>query len=152
MLNKHMIHNYISDTSVFMSSFFIWIESIYHNFTLARRDNPTLSPLGSMAIIRPFKKTTFIIKIKQYSKTWSDAVWIMLMWRCHDIVSWWQRAALEACHKGWGTSVIIGVAAAGKEISTRPFQLVTGRTWKGTAFGGNKLTVIKSDPTVVQQV
>lgn len=48
------------------------------------------------------------------------------------------RAALESCHKGWGTSVIIGVAAAGKEISTRPFQLVTGRTWKGTAFGGYK--------------
>lgn len=55
-----------------------------------------------------------------------------------DFVSLWQRAALEACHKGWGTSVIIGVAAAGKEISTRPFQLVTGRTWKGTAFGGTK--------------
>ncbi|KAK8750351.1 hypothetical protein OTU49_014786 [Cherax quadricarinatus] len=48
------------------------------------------------------------------------------------------RAALEACHKGWGQSVIIGVAAAGKEISTRPFQLVTGRVWKGTAFGGWK--------------
>ncbi|XP_025199319.1 alcohol dehydrogenase class-3 [Melanaphis sacchari] len=48
------------------------------------------------------------------------------------------RAALEACHKGWGVSVIIGVAAAGQEISTRPFQLVTGRTWKGTAFGGWK--------------
>lgn len=48
------------------------------------------------------------------------------------------RAALEACHKGWGTSVIIGVAAAGQEISTRPFQLVTGRTWKGSAFGGWK--------------
>jgi len=47
-----------------------------------------------------------------------------------------KRAALEACHKGWGVSVIIGVAAAGQEISTRPFQLVTGRTWKGTAFGG----------------
>uniref|UniRef100_A0A8C9ESF0 Alcohol dehydrogenase class-3 n=1 Tax=Pavo cristatus TaxID=9049 RepID=A0A8C9ESF0_PAVCR len=47
------------------------------------------------------------------------------------------RAALEACHKGWGVSVIVGVAAAGQEISTRPFQLVTGRTWKGTAFGGN---------------
>eukprot|EP01023_Acetabularia_acetabulum_P009112 TRINITY_DN14028_c0_g2_i1.p1 TRINITY_DN14028_c0_g2~~TRINITY_DN14028_c0_g2_i1.p1 ORF type:complete len:463 (-),score=91.50 TRINITY_DN14028_c0_g2_i1:292-1560(-) len=46
------------------------------------------------------------------------------------------RAALEACHKGWGTSVVIGVAGAGKEISTRPFQLVTGRVWKGTAFGG----------------
>lgn len=48
------------------------------------------------------------------------------------------RAALEACHKGWGTSVIIGVAAAGQEISTRPFQLVTGRVWKGSAFGGVK--------------
>jgi S-(hydroxymethyl)glutathione dehydrogenase/alcohol dehydrogenase len=48
------------------------------------------------------------------------------------------RAALECCHIGWGTSVIIGVAGAGKEIATRPFQLVTGRTWKGTAFGGFK--------------
>jgi S-(hydroxymethyl)glutathione dehydrogenase/alcohol dehydrogenase len=46
------------------------------------------------------------------------------------------RQALECCHKGWGVSVIIGVAPAGKEISTRPFQLVTGRIWKGTAFGG----------------
>ena len=46
------------------------------------------------------------------------------------------RQALECCHKGWGQSVIIGVAAAGQEISTRPFQLVTGRVWKGTAFGG----------------
>lgn len=46
------------------------------------------------------------------------------------------RQALECCHKGWGVSVIIGVAAAGQEISTRPFQLVTGRVWKGTAFGG----------------
>jgi S-(hydroxymethyl)glutathione dehydrogenase/alcohol dehydrogenase len=49
-----------------------------------------------------------------------------------------QRAALESCHKGWGTSVIIGVAGAGQEISTRPFQLVTGRVWKGSAFGGWK--------------
>ncbi|CAD5224817.1 unnamed protein product [Bursaphelenchus okinawaensis] len=48
------------------------------------------------------------------------------------------RQALEAAHKGWGTSCIIGVAASGQEISTRPFQLVTGRTWKGTAFGGWK--------------
>jgi S-(hydroxymethyl)glutathione dehydrogenase/alcohol dehydrogenase len=46
------------------------------------------------------------------------------------------RIALEACHRGWGQSIIIGVAGAGQEISTRPFQLVTGRTWKGTAFGG----------------
>jgi S-(hydroxymethyl)glutathione dehydrogenase/alcohol dehydrogenase len=48
------------------------------------------------------------------------------------------RAALECCHKGWGESTIIGVAAAGEEISTRPFQLVTGRVWRGTAFGGVK--------------
>ena len=48
------------------------------------------------------------------------------------------RAALEACHKGWGVSTVIGVAAAGQEISTRPFQLVTGRTWRGSAFGGVK--------------
>jgi len=46
------------------------------------------------------------------------------------------RQALECCHKGWGESIIIGVAAAGQEISTRPFQLVTGRVWRGTAFGG----------------
>ena len=48
------------------------------------------------------------------------------------------RAALESCHKGWGESVIIGVAGAGEEISTRPFQLVTGRVWRGSAFGGVK--------------
>jgi hypothetical protein len=46
------------------------------------------------------------------------------------------RQALEACHRGWGVSTVIGVAEAGKEIATRPFQLVTGRVWKGTAFGG----------------
>ena len=48
------------------------------------------------------------------------------------------RAALEAAHRGWGQSVVIGVAAAGQEIATRPFQLVTGRAWTGTAFGGYK--------------
>ena len=48
------------------------------------------------------------------------------------------RAALEAAHRGWGVSCVIGVAAAGAEISTRPFQLVTGRKWMGTAFGGYK--------------
>lgn len=48
------------------------------------------------------------------------------------------RSALEACHKGWGESIIIGVAGAGKEIQTRPFQLVTGRVWRGSAFGGVK--------------
>jgi S-(hydroxymethyl)glutathione dehydrogenase/alcohol dehydrogenase len=46
------------------------------------------------------------------------------------------RVALESCHRGWGESIIIGVAPAGAEIRTRPFQLVTGRVWKGTAFGG----------------
>jgi len=48
------------------------------------------------------------------------------------------RQALECCHRGWGQSIIIGVAGAGEEIATRPFQLVTGRVWKGTAFGGAK--------------
>ncbi|AEM48406.1 S-(hydroxymethyl)glutathione dehydrogenase/class III alcohol dehydrogenase [Acidithiobacillus ferrivorans SS3] len=48
------------------------------------------------------------------------------------------RQALECCHKGWGTSIIIGVAGSGQEISTRPFQLVTGRNWRGSAFGGAK--------------
>jgi len=48
------------------------------------------------------------------------------------------RQALECCHKGWGESIIIGVAGSGQEISTRPFQLVTGRSWRGTAFGGTK--------------
>ena len=48
------------------------------------------------------------------------------------------RQALECCHRGWGQSIIIGVAEAGREIATRPFQLVTGRVWKGTAFGGAK--------------
>ena len=46
------------------------------------------------------------------------------------------RQALECCHRGWGEWIIIGVAGAGQEIATRPFQLVTGRVWKGTAFGG----------------
>jgi len=48
------------------------------------------------------------------------------------------RSALECCHKGWGESIIIGVAGAGQEIATRPFQLITGRVWRGSAFGGVK--------------
>ena len=48
------------------------------------------------------------------------------------------RPALECCHEGWGESTIIGVAGAGEEISSRPFQLVTGRVWRGSAFGGVK--------------
>jgi S-(hydroxymethyl)glutathione dehydrogenase / alcohol dehydrogenase len=59
------------------------------------------------------------------------------------------RAALECAHRGWGTSCVIGVAASGHEISTRPFQLVTGRVWKGTAFGGFKSR--KDVPRLVQQ-
>ncbi|XP_045462953.1 alcohol dehydrogenase class-3 [Harmonia axyridis] len=59
------------------------------------------------------------------------------------------RAALESCHKGWGVSTIVGVAGAGQEISTRPFQLVTGRTWKGTAFGGWKSR--ESVPRLVEE-
>lgn len=59
------------------------------------------------------------------------------------------RSALEACHKGWGVSTVVGVAPAGTEISTRPFQLVTGRVWKGTAFGGWKSR--DSVPKLVEQ-
>ncbi|XP_042906750.1 alcohol dehydrogenase class-3 [Parasteatoda tepidariorum] len=59
------------------------------------------------------------------------------------------RAALESCHKGWGQSIIVGVAGAGQEISTRPFQLVTGRVWKGSAFGGWKSR--ESVPKLVEQ-
>lgn len=62
------------------------------------------------------------------------------------------RAALECAHRGWGQSVVIGVAAAGQEISTRPFQLVTGRQWKGTAFGGYKSRVqVGRDPAEATQ-
>lgn len=58
------------------------------------------------------------------------------------------RAALECAHRGWGVSCVIGVAAAGHEIKTRPFQLVTGRVWKGTAFGGFKTQDV---PRLVQR-
>jgi Zn-dependent alcohol dehydrogenase len=60
------------------------------------------------------------------------------------------RDALEVAHRGWGESCVIGVAAAGHEISTRPFQLVTGRVWKGTAFGGWKSRT--EVPVLVQRV
>jgi hypothetical protein len=57
------------------------------------------------------------------------------------------RSALECAHRGWGQSCVIGVAPAGTEISTRPFQLVTGRQWKGTAFGGFKSRTEVLEPT-----
>ena len=57
------------------------------------------------------------------------------------------RQALEACHRGWGQSIIIGVAPAGAEIATRPFQLVTGRVWKGTAFGGARVPTCRKSST-----
>jgi len=60
------------------------------------------------------------------------------------------RNALEVAHRGWGTSCVIGVAAAGQEIGTRPFQLITGRQWKGTAFGGYKSR--SEVPKLVQKV
>ena len=60
---------------------------------------------------------------------------IATKYRLHVVIVF-QRAALEANHKGWGVSTIIVVAGSGQKISTRPFQLVTGRVWKGTAFGG----------------
>ncbi|KRX61471.1 Alcohol dehydrogenase class-3, partial [Trichinella sp. T9] len=62
------------------------------------------------------------------------------------------RDALETCHKGWGVSTIIGVAAAGSEISTRPFQLVTGRTWKGSAFGDYLRKKIKIDEFITHKM
>lgn len=60
------------------------------------------------------------------------------------------RDALEVAHRGWGESCVIGVAAAGHELATRPFQLITGRTWKGTAFGGWKSRT--EVPQLVQSV
>ncbi|XP_071077364.1 alcohol dehydrogenase class-3 isoform X1 [Desmodus rotundus] len=78
---------------------------------------------------------------------------LMFSAECTDFCVWshlcLQRAALEACHKGWGVSVVVGVAASGEEIATRPFQLVTGRTWKGTAFGGWKS--VESVPKLVSE-
>nr|Q06099.1 RecName: Full=S-(hydroxymethyl)glutathione dehydrogenase; AltName: Full=Glutathione-dependent formaldehyde dehydrogenase; Short=FALDH; Short=FDH; Short=FLD; Short=GSH-FDH [Candida maltosa]AAA34344.1 encoding formaldehyde resistance [Candida maltosa] len=91
--------------------------------------------LGATAFVNPTKLpegTTIVDKLIEMTDGGCD-----FTFDCTGNVGV-MRNALEACHKGWGTSVIIGVAAAGKEISTRPFQLVTGRTWKGAAFGGVK--------------
>ena len=73
-------------------------------------------------------------------KSWSSSLMAVLTTPLTVLVATFHvmRAALEACHKGWGQSIVIGVAASGQEISTRPFQLVTGRVWRGCAFGGVK--------------
>lgn len=86
---------------------------------------------------------TDVVNPKEYTKPIQDVIVEMtnggvdFSFECIGNVKV-MRAALECCHKGWGESVIIGVAGAGEEICTRPFQLVTGRVWRGTAFGGVK--------------
>ena len=95
------------------------------------------------AVAREFGATDFLNPTKHPDRSVQDVVVEMTdggvdySFECVGNVGV-MRSALECCHKGWGTSVIVGVAAAGTEIATRPFQLVTGRTWKGTAFGGYK--------------
>lgn len=94
------------------------------------------------ALAREFGATD-CINPKDYDKPIQQVIIEMTKWgvdhsfECIGNVNV-MRAALESAHRGWGQSVIVGVAAAGQEISTRPFQLVTGRVWKGTAFGGVK--------------
>ncbi len=86
---------------------------------------------------------TECINPKDHNKPIQEVIFEMTGWgvdhsfECIGNVSV-MRAALECTHRGWGQSIVVGVAGAGQEISTRPFQLVTGRTWKGTAFGGVK--------------
>ena len=93
-------------------------------------------------LAKEFGATDFL-NPKEYDKPIQEVIVEMTGWgvdhsfECIGNVNV-MRAALECAHRGWGQSVIIGVAGAGQEISTRPFQLVTGRTWKGTAFGGVK--------------
>jgi len=97
---------------------------------------------GKEKIARDFGATEFV-NPKKYEKKISEVLAEMTdggldyTFECVGNVHT-MRAALESCHKGWGVSTIIGVAGSGQEISTRPFQLVTGRVWKGTAFGGWK--------------
>ncbi|GLC34829.1 hypothetical protein PLESTB_001168700 [Pleodorina starrii] len=86
---------------------------------------------------------TECVNPKDYDKPVQQVIVEMTEWGCDYTFECIgntavMRAALECAHRGWGTSVIIGVAASGQEISTRPFQLVTGRRWMGTAFGGYK--------------
>lgn len=94
-------------------------------------------------IFREFGGTDFINPKDHPDKTIQQVLIEMTKWGveytydCTGNVAV-MRSALEAAHRGWGTSCVVGVAAAGKTIETRPFQLITGRTWKGTAFGGWK--------------
>lgn len=93
-------------------------------------------------LAKEFGATDFL-NPKDYDKPIQEVIVEMTTWgvdhsfECIGNVNV-MRSALECAHRGWGQSIIIGVAGAGKEISTRPFQLVTGRTWKGSAFGGVK--------------
>ena len=82
----------------------------------------------------PGKKIADVIAELTFEDGWGGADYTFECVGSVDLM----RAALESAHRGWGVSTIIGVAGAGKEIATRPFQLVTGRVWKGTAFGGVK--------------
>ncbi|KAL4190923.1 hypothetical protein AMTRI_Chr07g78270 [Amborella trichopoda] len=121
--------------------------SVVHDVSIAKVDPK--APLEKICLLGcgvPTAKTfgvTEFVNPKDYEKPIQQVIieltdgGVDYSFECIGNVSV-MRAALECCHKGWGTSVIVGVAPAGKEISTRPFQLVTGRVWKGTAFGGFK--------------
>lgn len=100
---------------------------------LDERKFPLATKLGATDLINPSKHTK---PIQQVIVDMTDGG-VDFSFECIGLVST-MRAALECCHKGWGESTIIGVAASGQEISTRPFQLVTGRVWRGSAFGGVK--------------
>ncbi len=97
---------------------------------------------GKFALAREFGATD-VVNPKDHDKPIQQVIVEMTQWgvdhsfECIGNVAV-MRAALECAHRGWGQSIIIGVAGAGQEISTRPFQLVTGRSWRGTAFGGVK--------------
>jgi len=101
---------------------------------LDERKFAVATKLGATDLINPSKVTGKTIQ--QHIVEMTDGG-VDYSFECIGLVST-MRAALECCHKGWGESTIIGVAASGQEISTRPFQLVTGRVWRGSAFGGVK--------------
>ena len=96
--------------------------------------NPTREKLGRNFVMNDFINTNDIDDVTQAIIDMTDGG-VDYSFECIGNVNT-MRQALECAHKGWGESFIIGVAGAGQEISTRPFQLVTGRSWKGTAFGG----------------